>query len=216
MIKAIIFDFDGLIADTERTDYESWQALYDSYNCLLPYEQWVEGIGTHSFDPYNYLEEQLDTSPGRAALRAKRRELLDELMKDRPLLPGAEDYLQEAVRLGLKIGLASSSTKGWVYPYLAQYAIEHYFQSIKCADDVAHVKPDPALYLLSLQALGIEAREAIVLEDSLHGVRAAKKAGIFCVAVPNPFMTHLSYHEADLRLSALTDLSLEELLAKAK
>ena len=176
MIKAIIFDFDGLIADTERADYESWQALYDAYNCLLPDEVWIESIGTDSFDPYNYLAEELGTPLDRVAARAKRRALLDELMKDRPLLPGAEEYLQEAVRLGLKIGLASSSTKGWVYPYLRQYQLEHYFESIKCADDVAHVKPDPALYLLSLQALGIEAREAIVLEDSLHGVRAWSSA----------------------------------------
>jgi HAD superfamily hydrolase (TIGR01509 family) len=216
MIKALIFDFDGLILDTEGPEYQSWQEIYQAYGCSLFLPKWTEAIGSHdTFAPYDDLAQQLGRPIDRAAVRAKQRTRFNELMADQSILPGVERYILMARELGLKLGLASSSSRSWVTGYLAQLKLEAYFDSITCGDDVERTKPDPALYLDTLQALKVKAHEAIALEDSPNGVLAAKRAGIFCVAVPNAMTQQLSFGLADLQTSSLADLSLEELLVKA-
>jgi len=132
------------------------------------------------------------------------------------VLPGVEDYILSAKRLGLKIGVASSSRHEWVDTHLTRLGLIDYFDSIKCFDDVKRTKPDPELYLAVLDALGVHGQQAIALEDSPNGVIAAQQAGIFCVAVPNPVTSQLSLLHADLCLSSLTEVSLEQLLAKVR
>lgn len=215
MIRALIFDFDGLILETEGPDYQSWREVYQAYGCALPFSKWAECIGTtDAFDPYDYLAAQLEHPIDRDAVRAERRRRFAALMADQAILPGVESYILEARRLGLKLGVASSSTRQWVTGHLERFGLFTYFDSLKSRDDVARTKPDPALYLMSLQALGVEANQAIALEDSPNGVLAAKRAGIFCVAVPNPVTRHLSLDLADLQISSLAELPLEQLLLK--
>jgi HAD superfamily hydrolase (TIGR01509 family) len=215
MIRALIFDFDGLILETEGPDYQSWQAVYQTYGCALPLSKWAECIGTtDAFDPYDYLAQQLGHPIDRDAVRAERRRRFAALMADQEILPGVESYILEAKRLGLKLGVASSSTRQWVTGHLERFGLVTFFDSLKSRDDVARTKPDPALYLMSLQALGVESHQAIALEDSPNGVLAAKRAGIFCVAVPNPVTRHLSLDLADLQISSLAELPLEQLLFK--
>ena len=216
MIKALVFDFDGLILDTEVPEYQSWQESYQAYGCSLSLSKWTEAIGTHdTFDPYDDLAQQLGRPVDRAAIRAKQRTRFAELMANQSILPGVERYIFRARELGLKLGVASSSSRSWVTGYLAQLGLEAYFDSIKCGDDVERTKPDPAVYLASLQALRVKAHEAIALEDSPNGVLAAKRAGIFCVAVPNAMTQQLSFDLADLQISSLAELSLEKLLLQA-
>ena len=126
------------------------------------------------------------------------------------------DRIHSAKRLGLKIGVASSSRHEWVDTHLTRLGLIDYFDSIKCFDDVKRTKPDPELYLAVLDALGVHGQQAIALEDSPNGVIAAQQAGIFCVAVPNPVTSQLSLLHADLCLSSLTEVSLEQLLAKVR
>jgi HAD superfamily hydrolase (TIGR01509 family) len=216
MIKALIFDFDGLILDTEGPEYQSWQKVYQEYGCSLPLSEWVESIGSSDvFDPYDYLAQQLGRPVDRGAIRARHSSHQVELLASLSLLPGVEEYLSQAKRLGLKLGLASSSSRRWVIGHLADWGLEARFDSIKCADDVERTKPDPALYLAALRALNVQAHEAIALEDSPNGVLAAKRAGIFCVAVPNALTRQLELDLADLQLVSLAELPLKELLLLA-
>lgn len=213
MIKALIFDFDGLILDTEVPEYQSWEELYQSYGCVLPLEKWLECIGTaDAFNPYEYLEQTLGRSVDRAAVRLQRRARFAELMADQSILPGVQDYIATAKQLGLKLAVASSSPREWVVGYLTQFGLVHHFDIICCGDEVPATKPDPALYLKALHALEIQADEAIALEDSPNGVLAAKRAGLFCVAVPNALTRQLSLSLADYQMNSLLDLSLEQLL----
>ena len=213
MIKALIFDFDGLILDTEGPEYQSWREIYQAHGCSLPLSKWAEGIGSSdTFDPYDDLSQRLGRPVDQATIRAKRRPRFTELMANQSVLPGVERYIFEARELGLRLGLASSSSRSWVTGYLSQLKLEACFDSIKCGDDVEYTKPDPALYLAALQALDVKAHEAIALEDSPNGVLAAKRAGIFCVAVPNAMTQQLPLDLADLQISSLAELSLEELL----
>ncbi len=216
MIKAVIFDFDGLILDTESPVYQSWQEIYRFYNCSLPISEWLKCVGTaDAFDPYDYLEAQLGQPIDRAELHKKRNALKSSLIDLESAMPGVEDRIAEAQTLGLRLGVASSSPRSWVVDNLTRLKLEHHFSTIRCSEDVERVKPDPALYVGALQALNVKANEVVVFEDSLNGVTAAKRAGIFCVAVPNAITRHSSFELADLQLSSLADMSLEEVISAA-
>ena len=214
MIRALIFDFDGLILDTEVPIFESWQELYQSYRVELPLKKFQTIIGTaaETFDPLVYLEEQLGYQLDHTRIKPLRRQRELELILTQPVQPGVQAYLQDARRLGLRIGLASSSSCEWVSGHLQRLGLLDYFDCLRGSDDVSHTKPDPELYLAALKALEVQPDQAIVFEDSLNGIRAAKAAGIFTVAVPSPLMVGVNLDLADLKLSSLTDLPLEELL----
>ncbi len=214
MIKALIFDFDGLILETEGPVYLSWQELYQSLGFNLSYETWATIIGTAdgSFDPHKELESLVGGALDWDKIEPLRRTREQELVETQPILPGVEAYLKDAKRLGLKIGLASSSSCQWVTGHLTRLGLIDYFDCIYGSDDVQCTKPDPELYLAVLGMFNLRGDQAIVLEDSPNGVLAAKRAGTFCVAVPNEMTRQLPLEQADLRIDSLADLSLEELL----
>jgi HAD superfamily hydrolase (TIGR01509 family) len=132
-----------------------------------------------------------------------------ELVKDQPLRPGIRSCVSRAKARGLKLGVASSSTSDWVSGSLDRFALLDQFDAVCTRDLVTAVKPDPALYLLALERLGVEASQAIAFEDSPHGVLAAKRAGLFCVAVPNDLTRHLPLDLADLRLTSIEEFNLD-------
>ena len=99
-------------------------------------------------------------------------------------MPGVLDYLRDAHRLGLKVGLASSSSCAWVEGHLVRLGLREYFDCVRARDDVSITKPDPALFLSAVETLGVQPCEAIAFEDSRNGLIAARRAGLHCVAVP--------------------------------
>ena len=217
-MKALIFDFDGLILDTEVSELQSWREIYAEYNADLPLEQWAAciGSGSDSFDPCAYLEAQVGHPIERKDILARRRKRRLELLAAEVVLPGVEAYLRDAKRLVLKPGLASSSSRDWVYGHLSRLGIADSFDCIKCGDEVTHKKPDPELYLSVLSGLEVPAEQAVALEDSPNGVLAAQRAGIFCVAIPNPVTSQLDLAHADLRLQSLALMPLEDLIAEVE
>jgi HAD superfamily hydrolase (TIGR01509 family) len=214
LIEALIFDFDGLILETEAAIFETWQDLYRTYGAELTFEEWSQTIGTtHSpFNPVRDLESKADR-PIDWDIAEKARQALEVARVERqPVMPGVIDYLEEARRLQLRIGLASSSSHAWVDGHLHRLGLTHYFETVKCADDVMLTKPDPALYLAAADALGVHPQAALALEDSPMGAEAARRAGMFCVAVPNELTRRMLFGDVDLFLESLAHISLAELL----
>jgi len=216
MIQALIFDFDGLILETEQPVFQSWQELYHSLGCEIPFEVWGTTIGKAEdiYDPFDELERQLGQQVDRSNLGPPRRRRELELIDEQPIMPGVENYLLRGRALGLKIGLASSSSCAWVTGHLKRLDLIEHFDSILGSDDVKRTKPAPDLYLLSLEKLAVSPDQAVVFEDSPNGVAAAKIAGIFAVAVPNIITRQLSLEQADLCLDSLEDMSLDTLLGR--
>ena len=217
-IRAVIMDFDGLILDTEGPAFQSYQEIFEEYGGTLPLSAWAAWVGgsPHMFDPIRYLESQLGREVDREGLRQRQREREGELIAAQSILPGVQDYIADAKRLGLKLGLASSSDCGWVSRHLGRLGLSEHFDCIKCADDVKNVKPDPELYLAVLDELGLRPEEALALEDSPNGIAAAQGAGIFCVVVPNPLTRQLPTEHADLMFDSLAGLPLSELLKQVE
>ena len=215
MTRLLIFDFDGLILDTEAPAYESWQHVYEAHGRHLEFATWATCIGTDdTFDPHALLEARLGHALDRTEVQARRRARFAELIARQDIRPGVRDYVAEARRLGLRLAVASSSSRDWVAGHLDRFGLLECFDVLRCAGDVARVKPDPALYRAVLTALEVGPGEAVAFEDSPNGIRAARAAGIFCVAVPNPLTADLDLGHADLRLRSLAELSLPSLLAR--
>jgi HAD superfamily hydrolase (TIGR01509 family) len=182
----------------------------------LPLEDWVRVIGTwdNLFDPVVHLEALLERRLDWDLIEERRVRRERELVLAQPVLPGVVDYLEAAHRLGLQIGLASSSDGQWVHGHLERLGLSHYFACIRVRDDVLRTKPAPDLFLSVMNVFGIEGYEGVVLEDSLHGITAAKAAGLYAVAVPHALTANLSFEIADLRLSSLAEIPLEALLMR--
>jgi HAD superfamily hydrolase (TIGR01509 family) len=218
MIRALILDFDGLILDTEGPIYQAWVEIFAEFGAELPLSAWEVWLGgsPEMFDPCGYLESQLGHAVDREALTARQREREAELIAEQSVLPGVQQYIAEAKRLGLKLGLASSSDCPWVYRHLERLGLREQFDSIKCADDVSQVKPSPDLYLAVLEELGVAPREAIAVEDSPHGITSAQGAGLFCVVVPNSLTRQLPTDHANLHLSSLEEMPLQHLISLAE
>jgi len=216
-IRAFLFDFDGLIVDTELPARTGWEWLYRRHGHELPRERWATLVGTigADFDPMTYLEELVGGPLDRAALDEERYAHEVSLIEAERLRPGIADYLAAAKRHGLKRAIVSSSSRQWIEGHLARLEEAVGWDAILAADhDPARAKPHPHLYLEALDRLGVAAGEAVAFEDSPNGVRAARSAGIFCVAVPNEVTRDLALDEADLLVPSLADLPPDELLAR--
>ena len=215
MIRAIVFDFDGLILDTEEPVYRSWLEVYEAHGETLPFERWVQIVGstTTEFHPQRHLEERLgrplsqEVVDGRIGRRT-------EMILAQQVLPGILRYIDDATARGLKLGVASSSTRDWVSGHLERLGILGRFDCVRCRDDVNSAKPAPDLYIAVLDCLGVSPLEAFAIEDSPNGVIAAKQAGMLCVAIPNSITAKLDLSKADLVLRSLSDLLLYDLLQR--
>ena len=216
MIRALIFDFDGLMLDTEGPDYRAWQELYQEHGGDLALSLWTQCIGRSGdyFDALGHLEEQIGRRLDREPLLLRQRVRHREMVEAEALLPGVEDYLADARRMGLKLAIASSGSRDWVTGHLVRLGLEEYWTCIRCWGDVERAKPEPDLYLAAIESLDVAPHEAIAFEDSPNGILAAKRAGLFCVAVPNQLTEKLDLSGADLRLKSLAELSLADLISR--
>jgi len=216
-IKGLIFDFDGLILDTETPEFEVWQEIYQIYQTHLPLNEWQAALGASmaAFDPIDYLAEKTGQVLDHDAILTDHRRRSLDLIHRQPPQPGIRQTLDLARKKGLKLGVASSSPKRWVHPLLEHLEMIGDFDKIICRDHVSKVKPDPELFLRCQQELGLEKSELIIFEDSPNGIRAANNAGIFCVAIPNTLTRQLDTSHADLVLSRIDEIPLDDLMKKA-
>jgi HAD superfamily hydrolase (TIGR01509 family) len=218
MIRALLFDFDGLLVDTEGPSYAAWAGVYSEHGHELTLDTWSAAIGTlDGFDPFADLEGRLGRALDREAVTARRKELEYAASDLEELRDGVAEYLQEAEELGLARAIVSSSSDDWVDRHLGRLDLREGWSCIVTANgDPSIAKPLPTLYLGALERLGVDADESIAFEDSPNGITAANAAGIYCVAVPNPTTAALDVTHADLVLRSLEEVPLAELLERVE
>lgn len=213
MIKALLFDFDGTLVDTESVEFRAWEQTFLEHDVKLALERYGVGVGTlEGFSPLDELELLLGHTIDRDGVNAKRVALEYEQLASEVLRPGVHEYLEDARELGLKAAIVSSSSDEWIERNLSRLERSHGWECIVAANgDVARAKPAPTLYREALDRLDVAANEAVAFEDSANGALAAQRAGIFCVAVPNPITAHLDV-QGDLNLGSFEELPLARLL----
>lgn len=208
-IEALIFDFDGLLIDSESPLFEIWQGIYREHGCELALSEWQHALGTFGgFDPYADIRSRTGSGPDRAELQPIIRARHVELVAAMPLLPGVADLFDDAREAGLKTAVASSSAEDWVGPFLDQHKLRARLDAVCTRDDVERVKPAPDLFLLAARRMGVAPERCIVFEDSPNGLRAARAAGMWAVAVPNALTRPLPLPDHHLRLDSLADARL--------
>ena len=216
MIRALLFDFDGVVVDTEVPTFRSWRDTYAEYGVELALEDWLPAVGSGSstsgaFDAVAHLERLIGTTVDRQAVITRRTQRKAELYGRAPLLPGVRERLAEARDLGLKTAIVTRNSDDQVIATCARVGLDHQWHARICANDQPTC--DKAeLYRRALAILGVRANQALAFEDSPSGVRAAKQAGALCVAVPNEITRGASFEEADAIFCSLAERSLEEII----
>lgn len=216
MIEALLFDFDGLLYDSETSAYEVWRELYAEHGVEFPRELWQQRVmgrppGTSGFDPLAHLEELAAPGLDPEATSTDRHRRRDELFPHE-LIDGATELLARARSRGIRTAIVSSNDRERILEHLARADQEADFDAIITADgDPERGKPRPVLYLEALATLDVEPQRAVAFEDSPNGIRSAKAAGLYVVAVPN-WLTEGAHglEQADEVLSSLADYTLPE------
>jgi len=217
VFDAVIFDFDGLILDTETPLYEAWSLTFAAYGLdPIPLDRWATSLGRHDDDPLMLDPVQLlRTSLGRVVavgeVQAVRRRHRDDLLDSLPIQPGVVTLLDEAEQCGVPVAIASSSPPDWIERHLGPRGLLPRFATMACAGDGVPGKPDPAVYLDACRMIGADPARSLALEDSPNGVTAAKSAEMICVAVPTALGRALDFTHADRVVDSLAHVTIAQL-----
>jgi len=213
-MDALVFDFDGLILDTEWSDFVSVGEVFAAHGVDLPVDEWRSDVGTIPDRHWTeWLEDVLGRPIDRVAVRASRIERYHALIAEESVLPGVIELIDQARAAGVALVVASSSSSPWVEPHLERLDLRDRFDVVVTRDQVDAVKPAPDLYLAAAAALGADPLRSVALEDSAHGCTAAVAAGLRCIAVPNRVTRTQDFGHADRVVASLADVELADLEA---
>jgi HAD superfamily hydrolase (TIGR01509 family) len=208
-LHAVVFDMDGTLIDSERVLMQHWLAAAAAEAWALSAADYLPCIGLNSVASDQHLARVLGSAARVEHLRrAVQTRLLQLPAAERfPLKPGARALLEALQARGVPCALASSSTAEEIAERLAAVGVDHFFAATAGGSEVPHGKPDPAVYRLATQRLGIEARYCVAIEDSTHGVASARAAGARVILVPDVREPEAAAREAAARvLPALADV----------
>ncbi len=213
--KALIFDFDGLLMDTETTLLDSWRWLWRRHGLTLDETRFfADHGGDITEDRYAELSAAAGPAFDRAADHERRLAYRKRAHETLGLTAGVSTWLAQAEAAGLRLAVASSSARFWVAGNLDRTGDLARFEVLACGDEVTGHKPDPAVYRLALDRLGLPPEAAVAFEDTPHGVSAAVAAGLRCVAIPNGYVEPSRFQHATLVLPTAAAMPLADVLAR--
>jgi len=215
-VRAVIFDFDGLLMDTESTSIASWEREWACWGLALDRETFfVPHGGDVTEHRYEVLAAAVGKRYDRELSHQRRTKDRDQMNAALVLADGLEEWLADARTSGLRTAVASSSDVAWVMRHLRQVNAVDRFDVIVGGDLVAQHKPAPDVYRLALSRLGLEGGQVVAVEDTPHGVDAAQAAGLACIAIPNPHVGVDRVSHAEVVLRSAADISLSNALRVA-
>lgn len=200
MIKAILFDHDGTLVDSEACHCEIWNRVLAPYGVKLSFAEFARDcIGVPVDKTAELLRSRYNIALTAAELAAIKHAASDQFQIDTgfPALPNAMDLLHEMWAKGLKIAIVSGAGRSSVMNTVARFGLAEKLDAVVTAQDVLHNKPAPDGYLQALTKLGVEAKDAVAIEDSASGIASAKAAGLHCLAIHHDFIPRQALSAAD-------------------
>jgi HAD superfamily hydrolase (TIGR01509 family) len=211
--QAIVFDFDGLLMDTETTMFECWKYEWRQHGLELdPATFFADHGGDITDERYRQLAAAVGSGFDYQTSHARRTAYREELNRQLGLREGVEAWVTQARDAGMRCAVASSSPEQWVTGLLGRTGLLDAFTAMAFGNEVPAHKPAPDVYQLALSRLGLAPTQAVAVEDTPHGVAAAKAAGMATIAIPNPFADASRFAAADLLLRSAADLTLKAAL----
>lgn len=186
-INAVIFDMDGVIFDTESLYLKHWCSIFSKYGYEMTKENYVLVMGRgRKVVKEKFLGIYGENLPIDNMYKEKDYELSKYIEENEvPIKEGAYELLEFLKANGYKVALATSAKRGRAMKHLKDSRFENYFDVIITGEDIEKTKPNPEIFLKALERLNIEPKKAVVIEDSIAGIKAAKNAGIFAIHVPD-------------------------------
>jgi HAD superfamily hydrolase (TIGR01509 family) len=196
---AVLFDFDGILVDTEWEIYDAWHRTFRRNGHPLPLEIYTRCIGSdfETWSPKTHLEELTGRSFDWHQLDAARQEeIVDKLAGAGPM-PGAIAFLEKLRAAKVPCAVVSSSSHDWVDGWLDRLDLFDFFEEVVCRGDAPRIKPAPDLYLAAAKRLKINPADCLVIEDSFNGLKSAVAAGMTTWAIPNRVTACLDFSMAE-------------------
>ena len=213
-LAAVIFDFDGIIIDSETPEYESHRRIYERHGVPLTTDEWCDQIGVwtegHDERWFRELCARSAHAPDHDAYHAEKRRIFDEVVPSEPMR-GIRELAGALADAGIPAAIASSSPASWVVRATERLGMRGLFGAIVTGDDVSRRKPAPDSYLEAARRLGVDPRRSIAIEDSGPGIAAARAAGMKTVAIPHWLTAQHDLSGADLRVAHAGELTLARL-----
>lgn len=202
--QAVIFDFDGLMVESESIAYQVWCEVLGPYGKELTEEIYRNLIGREPLGSVEYLIEVLDLPlEPRELLETYWSQRTERVCRDIAPAPGLLDLLQTLRERGLKLAVASNSPSNYVHAVLEAIDLTDMFSCIRCREDVTRGKPAPDVYLAAAACLEVDPERCLALEDSPLGLQAALNAGMRCIVVPNENLVGEDFSGAQARFESL-------------
>jgi HAD superfamily hydrolase (TIGR01509 family) len=216
---ALVFDLDGTIVDTESVEYGALRQVFVDHGFDYPLERWAEVVGrSWSPDWVDELHDALASNGGgaidREALLARHRRIKSDLLSRLVPRDGVIELFDEAVAVGVPIGVASNSPRDWVTARLDDLGLAALVGVVVTIDTVSAPKPHPAPFLEACAALGADPLASVAFEDSTTGVASAVAAGLYTVACANPLTAGHDLSAADLVVVTLAGTTLADLAGR--
>lgn len=214
--KAMIFDMDGTVIDSNEKDFDAWKKVFNEYGVDFEYEEYKKLLGAKSTE---IIEKYIDLNEEETEEFLKKKEkafnnLVDK--KGMDAMPHIEQVLKIIKASNLKIGLATGAQRNKLDFVLEEVKLKHYFDVLVTADDVKKGKPDPEIFLKALEKLGVSVEEAVIWEDAELGVQAAKNANLKCIAITTTNGSNRGLELADVTIDSYENLDVHKLLNQLK
>jgi HAD superfamily hydrolase (TIGR01509 family) len=213
-LAAVVFDFDGIIMDSETPEFESHRRVFEQYGAALSTDEWCDQIGIWNDAQderwFRKLCSRCSNAPDAGTFLAEKRRVFDEVAPHQPMR-GIRELLMELATARIPAAIASSSSASWIARATERIGVDRLFAAVVTGDDVARRKPAPDIYLEAARRLGVDPALAVAIEDSAPGIAAARAAGMATVAIPHWLTEKHDLSGADLRVAHAGELTLARL-----
>lgn len=206
MLKAVIFDHDGTLVDSEKRHYRIWRDVLSGFGVDFAEADYAKNYsGYPTRHNARTLVECYQLAIDPEALFRLKEEKINSLLAGESfdLMPGVKEIIAACRDWGLSLAIASGARRNEVANTLDVHDFNDMFETVACSQDVAHPKPAPDVYLLALDRLGLAAEECVAVEDSYSGLQSAKAAGLRCIVVPNAYSAFHDFSAADVVVESL-------------